>query len=77
MLSFRENTPKRFSFAWLPKSHDLHPCDFFLWGDVDGFLQKMDHVPKNDIELRRAILQAHLSIGKDQLEMACLSVNDR
>ena len=49
---FGENTPNRFQLAPPPKSHDLNLCDYFLWGVMDDFLQKMDHVPKTDIELR-------------------------
>ena len=37
----------------------------------------MDMAPKNDIELRRAILHAASSVDRDQLKKACLSVYDR
>ena len=44
---------------------------------MDDFSQKMDHVLKNDVELRRAILHPHLSVDNDQLQIACPGVYDR
>ena len=41
------------------------------------FREDMETYPKNEVELKRAILQDHLNIDKEQLKKACLSVYDR
>ena len=73
----KRNKAKSFPFSWPARSHDLTPCDFFLWGVMDRFIEEMEPAPKNDIELRQAILKAASAIDRDQLKASCDSVYSR
>jgi hypothetical protein len=53
--------------TWPPRSPDLTPCDFFLW----GYIKDVVYVPPlpNDIqELRQRIIAAVATINRDMLE---------
>lgn len=60
---------------WAPRSPDLTPCDFFLWGKVksDVYVTK----PANLAELRNRIRASIESITPDMLEMVFDNVVDR
>ena len=44
---------------------------------MDQYVENLDTIPKNDIELRRAILHAAAQVDRDELKKACLSVYER
>jgi hypothetical protein len=53
--------------TWPPRSPDLTPCDFFLWGYVKDVVYVPP--PPNDLqELRHHIITAVTTINRDMLE---------
>ncbi|KAA6357503.1 MAG: putative transposable element tc3 transposase [Streblomastix strix] len=66
---------KFFNFVWPPRSPDLTPPDFFLW----GYLK--DHVyepqPQSLIDLKFAIIRECEAITPEQCKSVCRSAFDR
>lgn len=61
--------------AWPPRSPDLTPLDFFVWGTLK---QKVYEVPINDLQsLQRRIVQACEEITDVQCQSSTRSVIDR
>jgi transposase len=66
---------RHFPNAWPPRSPDLNPCDFFLWGHLKNrvFLRQ----PKSIAELKSAIELEVYSIEQQTLAHAVDSLFDR
>ena len=52
---------------WPPKSPDLTPCNFFLWGLVKGLVY-VPLLPKDVDELKARITEALATINNAMLE---------
>ncbi|GFX99874.1 uncharacterized protein TNCV_259111 [Trichonephila clavipes] len=50
---------RQFRHLWPPRSPDLNPCDFWLWGHLKQLCQKKK-VIKNNIEYRLIITPGHI-----------------
>ena len=53
--------------SWPPRSPDLTPCDFFVWGYVKDVVY-VPPLPANQRELRARINNAFQQIGRDMLQ---------
>ena len=53
----------RGDISWPPRSPDLSPCDFFLWGYLKAEVYK--HRPRNLQELKHAIRQEVAAIPRE------------
>jgi len=60
---------------WPPRSPDLAPCDFILWGHLKAEVYK--HRPKNLEELKAAIIQEIAAIPREITERAMRSFHFR
>ena len=60
---------------WPPRSLDLSPCDFFLWGILKDrvYRRKLRSIEK----LKNAITMEILAINSNLCQMVCHSVTDR
>ena len=61
---------------WPPRSSDLTPCDFFLWGFVKGPVF-VPPVPANLQELHDRITTALALIDRDMLTRVCIELDYR
>jgi signal transduction histidine kinase len=52
--------------AWPPRSPDLTPCDYFLWGWMKGRIFHRDQPPKTLDELRAAIEEFAEELRQDR-----------
>ena len=52
---------------WPPRSPDLTPCDFFLWGYVKGLVY-VPPLPTNVVELKQRISSALETVTEDMLQ---------
>ncbi|PNF20691.1 hypothetical protein B7P43_G00324, partial [Cryptotermes secundus] len=59
-----ESLPQRWIGRWPPRSPDLKPCDFSLWGFVEDAVY-VPPLPPNLIDLRNRITAAVNSVTKD------------
>lgn len=60
---------------WAPRSPDLTPCDFFLWGHMKP---RVYRVPlENHVQLRSSIVNEFREIDQSHIRNACLSVRER
>ena len=68
---------RRGSIKWSPRSPDLTPMDFFLWGVVKDKVYKRK--PENVDQMRDFITQAfnEISANADICSKVCNSVQDR
>ena len=64
----------RGDIGWPPRSPDLTPCDFFLWGHVK--LQVYQHRLAN-LELKAAITHEINAIPQDMVERAMVNFRER
>jgi transposase len=62
-------------FSWPPRSPDLTPLDFWLWGYVKDEVYK--EKPKSLVDLKERIIVAIASIQKNMCQFACMSVTRR
>jgi hypothetical protein len=63
-------------YTWPPRSPDLTPCNFFLWGYVNNVIYAPPLL--NDIqELRQRIIAAVAIINRDMLESVCTEMDNR
>lgn len=60
---------------WAPRSPDLTPCDFFLWGHMKPMVYREEL--KNHEQLRASIVNEFREIDQDHIRNACLSVRKR
>ena len=60
---------------WPPRSPDLTPCDYFLWGYVKH--QTYSKKPKNLFDLQNCIVEAFKAIPIEMCQAACRSVPGR
>jgi hypothetical protein len=61
--------------VWPPRSPDLTPCDFYLWGHLKSLVYK--DRPKTLEELRQKIIDCFETITEDHCSNACNSVRKR
>lgn len=66
---------RRGPYEWPPRSPDLTPCDFFLWGYLKD--QVYSQLPNTLDELREAIQEACDAVPVDMCARACRSVELR
>lgn len=52
--------------AWPPRSPDLTPCDFWLWGYMKGRIFNTDQRPRTLDELRTAIVEVADQLRQDR-----------
>jgi hypothetical protein len=52
---------------WPPRSPDLTPCDFCLWGHIKDFVY-VPPLPRDIDELKRRISEADASVTADMFE---------
>ena len=52
--------------AWPPRSPDLTPCDYFLWGWMKGRIFHRDQPPRTLGELRAAIEEVAEELRQDR-----------
>jgi hypothetical protein len=66
---------RHFPHPWPPRSPDLNPCDFFLWGHLKhrAFL----HHPRTLADLKRAIELEIFRINRELLSRICDNLFDR
>ncbi len=60
---------------WPPRSPDLTPCDFWLWGHLKHLVYQKTY--DNLEELKQAIRDACASIGDDVIERSLLAFKER
>jgi len=60
---------------WAPRSPDLTPCDFHLWGEIKN--KVYGHQYRTLSELKSGIIREFDSYDIDMIRRACLSVKDR
>lgn len=60
---------------WPPRSPDLTPCDFFLWGFLKDLVYRKK--PRSLNELRQSIIDSCSQITKEMCKKACQSVKVR
>jgi len=60
---------------WAPRSPDLTPCDFYLWGEMKTKVYRDS--PQDLNELRSAIVREFNLLDQQHLKDACLSVKKR
>ena len=65
----------RGDIGWPPRSPDLTPCDFFLWGHVKS--QVYQHRLANLEELKAAITHEINAIPQDMVERAMVNFRER
>ena len=63
----RSGRDDRVLMPWPPRSPDLTPCDFFLWGFVKGLVY-VPPLPKDVDELKDRITEAVATIDNAMLE---------
>ena len=73
---FNNTIGANLSLPWPPRSPDLTPMDFFLWGYVKEQLFR-HHKPTTYDELKAAVREVFQSIPTDMLQRACRSVKKR
>jgi len=61
--------------VWPPRSPDLTPCDYFLWGYVKHLTYSQN--PTSLFELQNCIVEAFKSITLEMCERVCRSVYGR
>lgn len=61
--------------AWPPRSPDLTPCDFFLWGHLKDLVFRT--MPKTLPDLRQQIVTCSRQITQEMCQNACRSVTNR
>ena len=61
------NMPYNSVLKWPPRSPDLTPCDFFLWGYVKGLVY-VPPLPTNVVELKQRISSALETVTEDMLQ---------
>ena len=57
----------RVLLKWPPRSPDLTPCDFFLWGYVKGLVY-LPPLPTNVVELKQRISLALDTVTENVLQ---------
>ena len=57
----------RVLLKWPPRSPDLTPCDFFIWGYVKGLVY-LPPLPTNVVELKQRISSALETVTEDTLQ---------
>ena len=67
--------PKAVPIEWPPRSPDMTPPDFFLWGYVKNVVYSQK--PQTLEELKQSISQCFNQIPTDMLARACQSVPNR
>ena len=60
---------------WPPRSLDLSPCDFFLWGVLKGRVYRRK--PRSIEELKNAITTKISAINSNHCQTVCRSVTLR
>ena len=65
---------RRGFIEWPPRSPDLSPCDFFLWGILKDRVYRRN--PRSIEELKNAITTEILAIDASLCQMVCHSVTD-
>lgn len=63
----RHSSADKAPHRWPPRSPDLTPCDFFLWGHVKNSVY-VPHVPTNLEELRSRITASIRSVTSEMLQ---------
>ena len=63
----RSGRDNRVLMLWPPRSPDLTPCDFFLWGFMKGLVY-VPLLPKDVGELKARITEAVATINNAILE---------
>lgn len=61
---------------WSPRSPDLTPCDFYLWGVLKHKIYS-EPQPKTLEELEEKIIATYLELPEVEITPACLSVPGR
>ena len=59
--------------SWPPRSPDLNPCDFYLW----GYLKAKVYNPKTIEDLKANIIREIKNISKKTLELTFLNFKKR
>ena len=77
LKSIKKNTAKPFPFKWPSRSPDLNPCDFFLWGRMQGILDDMDGALKTEPQLRAAVHLVHGQVSTAEMAKAVDQVYKR
>ena len=65
----------RQDISWPPRSPDLSPCDFFLWGYLKAEVFK--HRPRTIEELKEAIVEAIAGIDGGMLARVMENFRER
>jgi len=60
---------------WPPRSPDLTPCDYFLWGFIKHHTYSQN--PSTLFELQQCIIEAFKKVTPEMLERVCRSVPGR
>ena len=68
--AIKKNTGRPFPFSWPPRSPDVNPLEFYLWGVMETFIESMGNPPKKESELRTAAHLAADSIDPGELGRA-------
>jgi hypothetical protein len=63
-------------FPWPPRSPDLTPCDFFLWGYIKALVY-VPPLPRSLIKLRERIAAAVMTIDRMMLQNVWNELNYR
>lgn len=66
---------RRGPHEWPPRSPDLTPCDFYLWGRLKDIVYRQRSATLN--ELREHIRTACAELSNDEIARACQAVPDR
>jgi hypothetical protein len=66
---------RRGKIEWPPRSPDLTPPDFFLWGYLKD--QVFERRPENINQLKEFIIEEFDNIPQDMIKRACQSVTER
>ena len=59
---------REFQHEWLPRSPDLTPCDYYLWGVVKEIVYKDGIIFANVLELMEAVIQAFQKIRQEKMD---------
>ena len=77
LKSIKKNTGRVFPFSWPAKSPDLNPCDYYLWGKMEAYIEAMAPQPNDEASLRTAVTVAASAIDKDEIGRAIDSLYER
>lgn len=73
--TFDEWIGRRGTWDWAPRSPDLTPCDFYLWGHLKDKVFARN--PRCIEELKQLIVEEFEAIPQEQIAKACRSVKER